>query len=174
MKDIKFYITKPEVIRATLAILALRTGTSIAYGGIDSEILAKVQANPDAVNITSGIASFFSGMFGGANVEPIISATAGAPNPVFSGVILLVLMGIILLCGLLPKVGKWVPNAIRRWFSPCSKYDDNHTGEPSDPVERSCYRCCCSRGYRCSDRPVSGNACSGSSKGIYWNGRLKI
>jgi AGZA family xanthine/uracil permease-like MFS transporter len=109
LKDIKFYLTKPEVIRATLAILALRTGTSIAYGGIDSDILAKVQANPDAVNITSGIASFFSAMFGGANVEPIISATAGAPNPVFSGVLLLVLMGAILLFGLLPKVGKWVP-----------------------------------------------------------------
>jgi len=52
LKDIKFYLTKPEVIRATLAILALRTGTSIAYGGIDSaDLLAKVQANPDAVNI---------------------------------------------------------------------------------------------------------------------------
>ena len=109
MKDIKYYITKPQVIRATLAILALRTGTSIAYGGIDSELLANVQANPDAVNITSGIASLFSGMFGGANVEPIISATAGAPNPVLSGVILLVLMGVILLFGLLPKVAKWVP-----------------------------------------------------------------
>jgi AGZA family xanthine/uracil permease-like MFS transporter len=48
-------------------------------------------------------------MFGGANVEPIISATAGAPHPVTSGVILLILMGVILLCGLLPKVGKWVP-----------------------------------------------------------------
>ncbi|HUV76917.1 MAG TPA: hypothetical protein VMW06_02555 [Desulfobacterales bacterium] len=109
LKEIKFYLTKPQVIRAALALLALRTGTSIAYGGIDSELLAKVQANPDAVNITSGIASFFSGMFGGANVEPIISATAGAPHPVFSGAILLVLMGVILLCGLLPKVGKWVP-----------------------------------------------------------------
>jgi AGZA family xanthine/uracil permease-like MFS transporter len=88
LKDIKLYIAKPEVIRATLAILALRTGTSIAYGGIDSEILAKVQANPDAVNITSGVASFY---------------------PVLSGVILLILMGVILLFGLLPKVGKWVP-----------------------------------------------------------------
>lgn len=109
LKDIKFYITKPEVIRATLAILALRAGTSIAYGGINTEVLAKVPANPDAVNIITGIACFFSGMFGGANVEPIISVTAGAPNPVFSGVLLLVLMGVILLCGLLPKLGKLVP-----------------------------------------------------------------
>jgi hypothetical protein len=60
-------------------------------------------------NVKIETSSFFSGMFGGANVEPIISATAGAPNPVFSGVILLVLMGGILLFGLLPKVGKWVP-----------------------------------------------------------------
>lgn len=107
--DIKVNITKPNVIRATLAILALRTGTSIAYGSIDSEILAKVEASPDAVNIASGIGSLFSGMFGGANVEPIISATAAAPHPIVSAVILMALMGAILLFGLLPKVGKWVP-----------------------------------------------------------------
>ena len=48
-------------------------------------------------------------MFGGANVEPIISATAAAPHPIVSAVILMALMGAILLFGLLPKVGKWVP-----------------------------------------------------------------
>ncbi len=83
--DIKTYIAKPSVIRATLAILALRTGTSIACGAIDPEILAGRVANPDAVNVTSGMASIFSGMFGGANMEPIISATATAPHPIFSG-----------------------------------------------------------------------------------------
>jgi len=109
LKEITDYLKKPEVIRAALAVLALRVGTSIAYGGINSEILAKVPANPDAVNITAGIASFFSGMFGGANVEPIVSVTAGASAPILSGVLLLVLMGVILLCGLLPKIGRWVP-----------------------------------------------------------------
>ena len=107
--EIKTYITKPSVIRATLAILALRTGTSIAYGGIDSELLAGVEANPDVVNVTSGVASIFSGMFGGANLEPIISATAAAPHPVFSGVLMMVMMGALLLFGVLPKLGKWVP-----------------------------------------------------------------
>ncbi len=107
--DIKTYLTKPSVIRATLAILALRTGTSIAYGAVDSEILAGRVANPDVVNITSGVSSFFSGMFGGANVEPIISATAAAPHPVFSGVLMMVLMGALLLFGILPKLGKLVP-----------------------------------------------------------------
>ena len=108
-KDIKTYLTKPSVIRATLAILALRTGTSIAYGGVDSTILAGVAANPDAVNVSSGVASLFSGMFGGANIEPIISATAAAPHPIFSGVLMMVLMGVLLLSGVLPKLGRWVP-----------------------------------------------------------------
>lgn len=107
--EIKGYITKPSVIRATLAILALRTGTSIAYGAIDSEILAGGVANPDAVNVTSGVASVFSGMFGGANMEPIISATAAAPHPIFSGVLMMVMMGALLLFGVLPRLGKWVP-----------------------------------------------------------------
>jgi AGZA family xanthine/uracil permease-like MFS transporter len=107
--EIKTYITKPSVIRATLAILALRTGTSIAYGGVDSEILAGVAANPDVVNISSGLASISSGMFGGANLEPIISGTAAAPHPVLSGVIMMVLMGALLLSGALPKLGKLVP-----------------------------------------------------------------
>lgn len=106
--EVTSYLTKPSVIRATLALLTLRTGTSIAYGGIDSD-LAGVAARPDVVNITSGLGSLFSGLFGGANVEPIISATAAAPNPVFAGVLLMVLMGIILLAGLLPKAGRYVP-----------------------------------------------------------------
>ena len=107
--DVKTYVTKPSVIRATLAILALRTGTSIAYGSIDSELLAGGTANPDAVNVTSGVASLFSGMFGGANMEPIISATAAAPHPLFSGVLMMVMMGALLLFGVLPKLGRWVP-----------------------------------------------------------------
>tara|TARA_B100001971_G_scaffold208095_1_gene229343 strand:- start:457 stop:1323 length:867 start_codon:yes stop_codon:yes gene_type:complete len=107
--EIKAYITKPSVIRATLAILALRTGTSIAYGAIDSDLLAGRVANPDVVNVTSGVGSLFSGMFGGANVEPIISATAAAPHPIFSGVLMMVLMGALLLFGILPKLGKLVP-----------------------------------------------------------------
>ena len=48
-------------------------------------------------------------MFGGANLEPIISGTAAAPHPVLSGVIMMVLMGALLLFGILPKLGKLVP-----------------------------------------------------------------
>jgi AGZA family xanthine/uracil permease-like MFS transporter len=107
--SIKTYLTKPSVIRATLAILALRTGTSIAYGAVDSEILAGVQANPDVANISSGLASLFGGLFGGANLEPIISGTAAAPHPVFSGVLMMVMMGALCLSGVLPKLAKWVP-----------------------------------------------------------------
>jgi AGZA family xanthine/uracil permease-like MFS transporter len=106
-QDLKFFRT-PNCIRAALAILALRTGTSIAYSGVDAG-LAGVAFNADHVNITSGLGCFFSGLFGGANTEPIISATAAAPHPVWSGVLMMVLTAAILLGGLLPRWARYVP-----------------------------------------------------------------
>lgn len=49
-------------------------------------------------------------MFGGGPVESIISATGGAPHPLMSGVLMMVLMAIILFSGLLPKMGKYIPS----------------------------------------------------------------
>ena len=43
-------------------------------------------------------------------MEAIISATAGAPHPVTAGVLMMVIMAAILFVGLLPKIGKFVPN----------------------------------------------------------------
>jgi AGZA family xanthine/uracil permease-like MFS transporter len=107
-QDLKFF-TNANVIRAALAILALRTGTSIAYSGVDADLAGGGIFNADHVNIASGLGGLFSGLFGGANVEPIISATAAAPHPVWSGVIMMVLTAAVLLSGLLPRWGKYVP-----------------------------------------------------------------
>jgi AGZA family xanthine/uracil permease-like MFS transporter len=103
LKDIK-------VIRAALALLALRVGTSIAYSGIDGQ-LSDTTPNVDHTNIIAGVAGAASALFGGAPVEPIISGTAAAPNPVTSGFIMMVVMGVLLVLGLLPKLAKWVPTA---------------------------------------------------------------
>ncbi len=51
-----------------------------------------------------------SSLFGGAPVESIISATGSAPHPVLSGILMMVAMAIILLSGLLPKMGKYIPS----------------------------------------------------------------
>ncbi|MBM4445831.1 MAG: NCS2 family permease [Chloroflexi bacterium] len=106
-RDLKLF-GNTNVVRAALAILALRTGTSIAYSGVDAG-LAGATFNADHVNIASGLGGFFSALFGGANVEPIISATAAAPHPMWSGILMMVLTAAILLFGLLPRWGRYVP-----------------------------------------------------------------
>lgn len=47
---------------------------------------------------------------GGGPVEAVISGTAAAPNPMLSGILMMVIMGIILILGLLPKLAKYVPS----------------------------------------------------------------
>ena len=76
-----------SVLRGALALACLTVGANIAFG-----------------SITGGIA--------GASqpVEAIISATAGAPHPVTAGVLMMGIMAVILFCGLLPKIGKYVPS----------------------------------------------------------------
>ena len=51
-----------------------------------------------------------SALFGGAPVEVVISATSTAPHAVFAGVLMMVMMGVILLAGLLPKIGRFIPS----------------------------------------------------------------
>ncbi len=96
------------VIRGALALLALRTGTSIAYSGIDGS-MANVTPNVDHTNIIAGIGGAVSALFGGAPVEPIISGTAAATHPVSSAAIMMVIVGIILLLGFFPKLARYIP-----------------------------------------------------------------
>ena len=52
-----------------------------------------------------------SSFFGGAPVESIISATGSAPHALWAGIAMMVVMGLILIFGLLPKIGKYVPSS---------------------------------------------------------------
>ena len=87
----------------------LTIGTNIAFGSITTG-LASTELNPDLLAIYVGIADSISALFGGGPVESIISATASAPNPTNSGVIMMVIMAVILFMGLLPKIGKYIEN----------------------------------------------------------------
>lgn len=104
------FLKSPSVIRGVLALLALRVGTSIAYSGIDAQ-LAGQPVNVDHTNIIVGISGAVSAIFGGAPIEPIISVTAAAPNPYFSGALMMAIVGILLLLGFLPRLAKFVPMA---------------------------------------------------------------
>ena len=48
-------------------------------------------------------------MFGGAPIEAIISGTAGAPHPVLTGIVMMVLTAVLLLTGVIGRIGRYVP-----------------------------------------------------------------
>ncbi|MBM7716547.1 AGZA family xanthine/uracil permease-like MFS transporter [Bacillus thermophilus] len=103
-------VINPMVIRGALAMVCLNIGANIAFGKINGEI-AQTDVNVDVLTVISSLADMASAFFGGAPVEVVISATASAPHPVGSGVLMMSLMAIILFAGLLPKIGKFVPSS---------------------------------------------------------------
>lgn len=103
-------LLNPMVIRGALAMVCLNIGANIAFGKINGEI-ANTAVNVDTLTIISSLADMVSSFFGGAPVEIVISATASAPHAVWSGILMMILMAIILVTGLLPKIGKFVPSA---------------------------------------------------------------
>jgi len=102
-------IINPMVIRGALAMVCLNIGANIAFGKINGEI-AQTDVNVDVLTVISSLADMVSSFFGGAPVEVVISATSSAPHPVWSGVLMMVIMAVILFAGLLPKIGKYVPS----------------------------------------------------------------
>lgn len=107
-----FVFHKPQlsvrIIRGALAMACLNVGANIAFGNITAS-LAHGSQNIDVLSIYSSLADVVTSLFGGAPVEAIISATASAHHPVTAGIIMMVAMGALLFCGLLPKIGKFIP-----------------------------------------------------------------
>ena len=107
--EIKKPIINLSVIRGALALACLTIGANIAFGNITASMTGKYEANIDYLTIYSGLADAVSSLFGGGPVEAIISATAAAPNPLSSGILMMVIMAVILFFGLLPKISKYIP-----------------------------------------------------------------
>jgi AGZA family xanthine/uracil permease-like MFS transporter len=103
------------IVRAALSLLALRVGTSIAYPSIDYDIAGVPQVTGsgasifDATNIIAGLSGFTSAIFGGAPLEPIISGTAAAPNPILAAALMMAFAAVILLLGLMGRAARYVP-----------------------------------------------------------------
>ena len=148
------------IVRAALALLALRTGTSIAYPSIDSD-LAHVHTVTgsgvsvfDASNIMAGLAGFGSAFFGGAPLEPIITGTSSAQPSYFCGNY----DGncsVILLLGLIGRASKVCSNSSSNRISTCVRSFDNISWKCSSSNEsRSRSRRCNSRCNRSYDGPI--------------------
>ena len=103
------------LVRAALALIALRIGTGIAYPAIDSDIagIDTITGSGhnifDVTSIIAGMSGAASAFFGGAPLEPIISGTAASPNPVFSAALMMGLAAVILLLGFIGKAAKYIP-----------------------------------------------------------------
>ncbi len=103
------------LVRAALALIALRLGTGIAYPAIDADIagIDPVTGSGhsifDVTSIIAGISGATSAFFGGTPLEPIISGTAASPNPVLSAALMMGIAGVILLLGWIGKAAKYIP-----------------------------------------------------------------
>lgn len=108
----KFVLQKiqvtPSILRGALAMVCLNIGANIAFGNITGSI-ANADVNIDHLAVISSFADMASSLFGGGPVESIISATGSAPHPVWAGVGMMLVMAVILVSGLLPKLGKFIP-----------------------------------------------------------------
>ena len=100
-----------RVILGALGMVCLNIGSNISFGAITASMAGADSFNVDHLTLISSLADMGSSFFGGAPVESIISATANAPHPVWAGVAMMVVVGVILLSGLLPKIGNYVPSS---------------------------------------------------------------
>lgn len=98
-----------SVILGALGMVCLNIGSNISFGSITASMASTGNYNVDHLTVISSLADMGSSFFGGAPVESIISATASAPHPVWAGVIMMLVIGLILVFGLLPKISKYVP-----------------------------------------------------------------
>ena len=92
-------------------MVCLNIGSNISFGAITASMAPNANFNVDNLTVISSLADMASSFFGGAPVESIISATAAAPHAVWCGVAMMLVIGVLLLAGILPKISKFVPPA---------------------------------------------------------------
>ena len=108
--DFKFIkpTVNATVILSALSIMMLNVGANISFGGITASI-AGTQQNFDHLSIINSLADVPSAIFGGPPIEAIISGTAGAPWPVACGIVFMIAMAVLILTGLVGRLGRYLP-----------------------------------------------------------------
>ena len=96
------------MILSALSIMMLNVGANISFGGITASI-AGTQQNFDHLSIINSLADVPSAIFGGPPIEAIISGTAGAPWPVACGIVFMIAMAVLILTGLVGRLGRYLP-----------------------------------------------------------------
>lgn len=108
-----FKLIKPtmnmSVVLGALSLMMLNIGANISFGGITASIAGTTQ-NFDHLSIINSLADIPSALFGGPPIEAIISGTAGAPWPVLCGIVFMLATGILILMGVVGRLGKYLPS----------------------------------------------------------------
>lgn len=97
------------VVMGALSLVMLNIGANISFGGITASIAGTTQ-NFDHLSLINALADFPSALFGGPPIEAIISGTAGAPWPVWCGIVFMFVTGILVLVGLIGRLGRYLPS----------------------------------------------------------------
>ena len=114
--DFKFLRPKFNLaaLMGGLSFICLNIGSNISFGSITA-MIAGQEPQLDALTVINNLADIPSVLFGGAPLEAIISGTAGAPNignvngAWLAGMLMMIVSGIILLTGLVGRLGKFIP-----------------------------------------------------------------
>lgn len=108
----EFQPVKPRfsvwTILGALSLVCLNIGSNISFGTISAS-MAGAQPNFDAITLINSLADIPSVMFGGMPLETIISGTASTHWPLLAGVLMMVISGILLMCGVMNKLSKFIP-----------------------------------------------------------------
>lgn len=108
-----FKIIKPTlngaVILGALSLVMLNIGANISFGAITASIADTTQ-NFDHLSLVNSFADIPSALFGGPPIEAIISGTAGAPWPVACGIVFMLVTGVLILVGVIGRLGKYLPS----------------------------------------------------------------
>jgi AGZA family xanthine/uracil permease-like MFS transporter len=113
-----FKLSRPKfsiaALTGGLSFICLNIGSNISFGSITSS-LAGQETKLDALSVINSLADIPSILFGGAPIEAIISGTATAPNiggingPWLAGILMMAACGILLLSGVIGRLGKFIP-----------------------------------------------------------------
>lgn len=95
-------------ILSALGLICMGIGCNISFGNITASIAGTTQ-DLNHLTIVNALADFVSVPAGGLPLEGIISGTAGAPNPILTGVLMMAFIGVLILTGAVEKLAKYVP-----------------------------------------------------------------
>jgi len=107
-KLVKPHFTFKSILSG-LALICLGVGITTSFGAINAGMAGGLEQNFDQLTLVSGLAGFFSVIFGGMPLETIISGTAAAPWPVLGSVAVMLILALLLLLGLVTKLCKYIP-----------------------------------------------------------------